>query len=318
MGHRHHHDDHHAHEGCEHGHAHHHHAPANFDKAFFLGVLLNTGFILIEIIYGLKANSLALLADAGHNIGDVMGLCMLWGASVLARQKPSERFTYGMRSSSILASLASALVLLVVVGGIVWESVLRFFRPEQTVSMTMIVVAAIGVFINGATAYLFMSGRKDDLNIRSAYLHMAGDAGISLGVVVAGGVIYFTGWYFIDPLVSFLIGVLIILATWSLFKDALVLAFDGVPAGIDPAAVKDYLKNLPGVSEVHDLHIWAIGTRDTALTVHLVIPSGHPGDVFMKKTSQELETKFKIGHATIQVELEDGAGECKLAPAHVV
>jgi cobalt-zinc-cadmium efflux system protein len=309
----------HDHAGCSHNHSHgHSHAPRDFTSAFFLGVLLNIGFIIAEVIYGLQANSLALLADAGHNVSDVLGLCMAWGAAVLAKRLPSERFTYGMRSSSILASLANAILLLVVVGGIGWESMMRMIHPEPAASLTMIYVAALGVFINGATAWFFMAGRHDDLNIRGAYLHMAGDAVISLGVVVSGMVMLYTQWLWIDPLMSFIISGLIIFGTWRLLRESLTLVLHAVPVGIDAVKVKEYLAGLAGVCEVHDLHIWAMSTNEVASSVHLVMPNGHPGDKFILDITQHLEHDFNISHTTIQIELGDGETACPLAPDYVV
>jgi len=307
MAHIHHHD-----HDC-----HHHHA-TDFGRAFLIGIMLNTGFITIEIIWGLKANSLALLADAGHNAGDVLALAMAWMASTLARRKPSDRFTYGMRGSSIIASLANAVMLLVVVGGIGWESILRLAKPEAAAGAAVMTVAAIGVLINGLTAWLFMSGRKDDLNIRGAFQHMAADAVISLGVVISGALMIATGRLWLDPLASLVIAGLIILGTWGLLKESLVLAMQAVPKDIDPAAVKTWLKGLAGVGEVHDLHIWAMSTTEVAASVHLVMPRGHPGDAFIRDTARRLEHDFKIGHATIQIELGDTGSECPLAPEHVV
>ena len=295
------------------------HHPPDFGRAFLIGILLNTGFIVVEIIWGLRANSLALLADAGHNAGDVLALGIAYSASRLARRLPSDRFTYGMRGSSIIASLANAVMLLVVVGGIGWESLLRLAHPEAAAGTTVMAVAAIGVLINGMTAWLFMSGRQNDLNIRSAYLHMAADAVISLGVVISGGVMLLTGWLWVDPAASIVISALIILGTWGLLKDSLALALQAVPAGIDPAKVKNFLKNIEGVCEVHDLHIWAMSTTEAASSVHLVMARGHhPGDDFIRGIAQRLEKDFRIGHTTIQIEIGDTGGECPLAPDHVV
>jgi cobalt-zinc-cadmium efflux system protein len=290
----------------------------DFGRAFLIGIFLNIGFIAVEIIWGLKANSLALLADAGHNASDVLALVIAYSASRLARRLPSDRFTYGLRGSSIVASLANAVMLLVVVGGIGWESLLRLVHPETAAGTTVMTVAAIGVLVNGVTAWLFMAGRKDDLNIRSAYLHMAGDAAISLGVVIAGGVMLLTGWLWLDPAASIAISFLIILGTWGVLKESLVLALQAVPAGIDPAKVKDYLRRIEGVCEVHDLHIWAMSTTEVASSVHLVMAQGHPGDAFIRDIAQKLEQEFKINHTTIQIEISDTGGACPQAPDHVV
>lgn len=307
MHHHHHHD-----QGC------HHHPIPDFGRAFLFGILLNTGFIIIEVIWGLKAHSLALLADAGHNAGDVLALALAWGASELVKRAPSARFTYGMRSSSIIVSLVNAVMLLVVVGGIGWESIQRLSHPEAANNKIIVIVAAIGVLINGLTAFLFMSGRKHDLNIRGAYQHMAADALISLGVVAAGAVMMFTGWLWLDPLVSLLIAIVIILGTWGLLKDSAILALQAVPNNIDPTEVKNHLKNLPGVAEVHDLHIWAMSTTEIASSLHLVMLAGHPGDAFLRDISRQLENKFNITHTTIQIEIGDTGSECPLAPDHVV
>ena len=307
--------DHGAHAHGAHGHV---HAPKNFGLAFAVGIVLNTGFIIAEVTYGLLANSLALLADAGHNLSDVLGLLLAWGASVLARRLPSSRFTYGLRSTSILAALVNAILLLTVTGGIAWEAIQRIGRPDDVHSMTVIVIAGIGVVINTATALMFMRGGDDDLNIRGAFLHMAGDALISLGVVVAGVVIMFTGWRWLDPAVSLVIALLVVLGTWGLLRDSVQLALQAVPQGLPVGKVRTYLQALPGVAAIHDLHIWGMSTTETALTVHLVIPGGHPGDVFTCSVADGLQREFAIGHATIQVETGDLDAPCKLAPDHIV
>ena len=305
------------HHHHEHDHGSHSHAPANFGKAFLIGILLNTGFIVAEIIYGLHANSLALLADAGHNISDVLGLFMAWGAVILAKRKPSDRYTYGLQSSSILAALANAVLLLVACGGIGWEAIQRFSNPEAIGSTTVMIVAGFGILINGITAWLFMTGRNDDLNIRGAFLHMAADALVSLGVVIAGAVMMWTGWLWLDPLVSLVISIVIIFGTWSLLKDSFDLALHAAPKHISTAKVKAYLSSLAGVKEVHDLHIWAMSTNETALSAHILMSCNHPGDEFLKHVAHELEHDFRIGHCTIQIEIGDGS-ECKLAPDNVV
>ena len=316
-GHGHHHDDDHHHDhhhghghdhahGHGHGHSHHHHAPADFGRAFAIGILLNTGFVLIEGIYGLVAGSMALVADAGHNLSDVLGLIIAWGATVLARRSPNERFTYGFKSSSILAALINAALLLLAVGAIAAETVQRFLSPEPVNSTMMIIVAAIGILINGGTAMLFMRGSKDDLNIRGAYLHMAADALVSLGVVIAGLLIGFTGLLWIDPVASLIIVVVITVGTWGLLKDAVKLSLLGVPPSIDHNQVGVYLRGQPGVTEVHDLHIWPLGTTETALTVHLFMPAGHPGNAFLAGLTEDLQHHFRIDHVTIQIEFGDG------------
>jgi cobalt-zinc-cadmium efflux system protein len=309
------HDDHDHHHGHAHGHGH-SHAPASFGAAFAIGTALNLGFVIIEAIYGVLSDSVALLADAGHNLSDVLGLVMAWVAMSLSRRQPSARFTYGLRSSSILAALFNALFLLVSIGGITWEALRRLENPPAVAGTTVMVVAAIGVVINAATAILFMSGRKGDLNIRGAYLHMAADAAISAGVVVSGGMILATGWYWLDPVVSLVVSAIIVYGTWGLLKDSVHMSFDAVPAGIDPEQVKSHLASRPGVAAVHDLHIWAISTTETALTAHLVMPAGHPGDPALEAIAHDLQHDFGIGHATMQV--ETSGAQCKLAPDHVV
>lgn len=305
--------------GHQHGHGHAHaHAPADYGRVFAIGVALNLSFVLAEAVFGVIGHSLALLADAGHNLSDVLGLLMAWGASVLARRRPSARFTYGLRSSSILAALANAVFLLIVTGGIVWEALQRLLHPAPVAGGIVIGVAAFGVLINTGTALLFMAGRKDDLNIRGAFLHMAGDAAVSLGVVLAGIGMLWTGWLWLDPAVSLLISAVIVIATWGLLRDAVNLALHAVPAGIDTEAVRTYLADLPEVAAVHDLHIWAMSTTETALTAHLVMPSGYPGDGFLNRVCGELQTHFCIQHATLQVETGDPLHPCILEPEHRV
>ena len=323
-GHEHPHHEEPAHEhDCSHGHGHNHghghsHAPKDFGKAFLFGILLNTGFVAFEFIFGILGNSVALLADAGHNLSDVLGLLLAWGASILVKRVPSERFTYGLRSTSILAALSNAMLLLVVTGGIAWEAMIRFWHPGSVDGKTVIIVASIGVVINLGTALLFVSGRKDDLNVRAAFLHMAGDAAISLGVVIAGIVILNTGWQWLDPSVSVIISVLVIAGTWGVLRDSINLALHAVPNEIDAKKVQQYLASLPGVSEVHDLHIWGMSTTETALTAHLVMPDGCPSDGFLRTACDELRQKFTIAHATIQIEMNDTDHVCALAPAEVV
>jgi cobalt-zinc-cadmium efflux system protein len=301
----------------DHGHGH-AHAPKDFGRAFLLGVVLNSGFVAAEFVYGISANSLALIADAGHNLSDVLGLLLAWGASALVKRSPTSRFTYGLRSTSILAALGNAVLLLVVTGGIAWEAISRFRTPAEIDSMTVIAVAALGVVVNLGTALLFISGRKDDLNIRAAFMHMAGDAAISLGVVIAGFAILYTGWQWLDPLVSLTIAVLVIAGTWGLLRDSMNLALHAVPDGIDSAKVKLYLGSIDGVTEVHDLHIWGMSTTETALTAHLVMPQGYPGDSFRNRICEELHERFRIAHSTLQVELADSSEKCRLAPNEVV
>jgi len=302
-----------------HGHSHDHghsHGPADYNRAFAIGVTLNVIYILVEAGYGFVAGSLALLADAGHNLSDVLGLLLAWGANFLVQRKPTRRHTYGWRKSTVLAALTNAIILLVAMGGIAWEAVQRFRDPSPVAGMTIIIVAAIGVVINTATALLFLSGRNKDLNIRGAFLHMAADAGVSAGVVLAGVIILATGWLWIDPMVSLIITVIILVGTWGLLRDSFNLALDAVPAGIDPEAVKAYLSDLPGVSDVHDLHIWAMSTSQTALTVHMLKPDAGDDDILIEQASRELHEQFGIEHITIQWErrpyLDHCGGSCEI------
>jgi len=298
----------------DHGHAH-SHAPANFGRAFAIGIALNTGFFIIEAVFGVLSGSLALVADAGHNLSDVLGLLLAWGASVLVRRSPTPQRTYGLRRTSILAALFNAVFLLIAIGAIAWEAVGRFARPAPVAEGTVIWVALLGIAVNTATALLFMAGRKDDLNIRGAFLHMAADAGVSLGVVLAGLTILFTGWQWLDPTVSLLIAAVIFIGTWGLLRDSVNLALDAVPEGIDTAAVAAYLAALPGVTEVHDLHIWAMSTTETALTAHLVIPDGRDDDALLARVCAELHDRFGIEHTTVQIECGNPAHPCNLASA---
>ncbi|MBF7731082.1 cation diffusion facilitator family transporter [Pseudomonas sp. N040] len=308
----------HSHAGHAHAHGHNHshsHAPANFNRAFAIGVALNVGFVLIEALFGLLANSLALLADAGHNLSDVLGLLLAWGASVLVQKAPTQRHTYGLRRSSVLAALFNALLLLLAVAAIAWEALLRFNDPQPIAGGTVIVVAAIGIAINGYTAWLFMSGKDGDVNIRSAYLHMAADAAISLGVVLAAIAMLATGWLWLDPAASMAISLVIAISTWGLLRESLNLALDAVPGHIQPAKVQAYLESLPGVAEVHDLHIWAMSTTEVALTAHLIKPDAALDDALLARINQELHTQFDIQHTTLQFERGDSAFPCRQAPA---
>jgi cobalt-zinc-cadmium efflux system protein len=285
--------------------SHHHshsHAPHNYNRAFVIGITLNMGFVAIEAGFGFLTNSLALLADAGHNLSDVLGLLLAFGASWLTRRRPTQRYTYGLRRSSILAALLNASFLLVAIGAIALEAIQRFASPAPVNGTTVIGVALVGIVINGVTALLFMSGRERDLNIRGAFLHMAADALVSAGVVLAGIAILTTGWLWFDPVVSLIIAAVIAIGTWNLLRDSVNLALDAVPEGIDLQAVRTYLSELPGVVGVHDLHIWAMSTTETALTTHLVMLTGNPGDGFLSRISMELHDKFGIEHSTIQVE----------------
>jgi len=287
-------------------------------RAFLVGIALNVIFVLVEWIFGVMANSLALIADATHNFGDVLGLALAGGAMALARRPPSARFTYGLRGTTILAALGNAMILLVATGGIAWEAILRFQDAGAVNETIMIWVAALGVLINAGTAMLFVKGSKTDLNVRGAYLHMAADAGVSLGVVIAGIVMMVTGWRWLDPVASLLIVAFIFVGTWSLLLDSVRLALQAAPESIDPVHVRRYFSGLSGVTGVHDLHIWAMSTTETALTVHLVMPAGHPGDEFLSDVIQQVEHKFRIGHVTIQIETGTSANPCVLAPDHVI
>jgi cobalt-zinc-cadmium efflux system protein len=305
-----HHDHSHAH-----GHAGHSHAPDSFGFAFAVGVTLNTAFVAAELAFGYAANSLALISDAVHNFSDVIALLLAWAASWLARKQPTERHTYGYRRASILAALVNAGLLLIAVGGIALEAIQRIEVPAAVAGGTVVMVAALGIVVNGATALLFMRGRHGDLNIRGAFLHMAADAAVSLGVVVAAGVIMWTGWQWIDPAISLGIAALVLASGWGLARDSVNLALDGVPSGIELAGVRDYLGRLEGVIEVHDLHIWAMSTSEVALTAHLVRPAGFD-DAFLHGVCAELSHRFNIHHATLQIEA--GSDVCRLAPAEVV
>jgi cobalt-zinc-cadmium efflux system protein len=325
--HDHHDHDHHDHgpghaHGHDHGHHHHgpgghSHAPKDFGRAFAVGATLNIGFVAAETVAGLMTHSLALLADAGHNLSDVLGLFMAWGAVVLAKKAPGGRHTYGLRKGTILASLTNAVVLLVAVGAIAWEAVRRFADPQPIETGPVMIVAAIGIVINTATALMFMRGSKDDLNIRGAFLHMAADAAISAGVVLAAAAMWATGWLWLDPVVSLGIVVVIVLGTWGLLRDSLDLALDAAPRGIDPKAVRAWLADRPGVIEVHDLHIWAMSTTETAMTAHLVRPENPDNDQFLHEICGQMSSRFKIGHVTIQVE-SGGVATCHLAGADAV
>lgn len=304
----------HNHGGGDHGHS---HTPKDFAPMFAIATALNVGLVVVQIFYGIVAHSVALLADAGHNFGDALGLLIAWGAHALGKLNPTTRYTYGFRSASILAALLNGVILLVATGGIAWEAIQRFFEPGEVAGMTVMIVAAIGIVINGVSAWILMAGQRGDLNIRGAFLHMIGDAAVSLGVVVAGGVIIFTGWNWLDPTVSIAISAVIVWGTWSLLREAVNHSLDAVPSEIDPKELAKYLSALPGVEAIHDLHVWAMSTTETALTCHLVMPNGHPGDDFLQKVYHQLHDKFEIAHPTLQIELGD-AGACKLAPEHVV
>jgi cobalt-zinc-cadmium efflux system protein len=313
----------HAHLTLDDDHDHHHghghdHAPADFGRAFAIAATLNIALVVAQVVFGVLANSVALIADAGHNLGDVLGLLMAWGAHGMARWQPTKRYTYGFRSASILAALFNCIILLVATGAIAWEALRRLSGMNDVAGVTVMVVAAVGIVINGVSAWLLMAGRHGDLNIRGAFLHMVGDAAISLGVVAAGAAILLTGWNWLDPVASLVIAVLIVWGTWGLLREAIMMSLDAVPQGVDGAKVENYLRSLPGVSEVHDLHIWAMSTTETAMTAHLVRPGAGLDDHLLHDISHELERRFRISHATLQVEAGDTEHACRLAPDHVV
>lgn len=299
-----------------HAHVEHHghsHEVRDFGRAFAIGIGLNLAFVAVEAIYGGIAHSLALLADAGHNLSDVLGLVLAWGATVLVRRLPTRRRTYGLRKTSILASMTNALLLLIAISVIAWEAFHRLQRPEPVSSGLVMGVAAVGIVINGITAWLFVSGRKDDMNIRGAYLHMAADAAVSAGVVIAALAMRMTGWLWLDPAVSLAIVVVIALSTWGLLRDSVNLALDAVPQQIDPEQIERYLASLPGVMAVHDLHIWGVSTTEAALTVHLVKPDATIDDALLGRINADLHRQFGIEHVTVQFELGDDAHPCNKA-----
>jgi len=298
---------HHHHHGHDHGHGHahghgHSHAPANFDRAFAIGIAINILYVLGEATAGLWTGSVALLADAGHNLSDVLGLAVAWGGATLARTRPTKRFTYGLKGSTILAALANALLLMIALGAIVLEAAQRFNAPPPLAGLTVSMVAGLGIVVNAVTAWLFAGGRHGDVNIRGAYLHMLADAAVSAGVVVAGVVIWWTGIGWIDPLVSIVIAALIFWQTWGLLRETVEMSLAAVPRGIDYDRVQAALLGLDGVTAVHDLHIWPMSTTEPILTAHLVMPAGHPGDAFLDGVHELLHDRFGIGHATLQVE----------------
>jgi cobalt-zinc-cadmium efflux system protein len=303
---------------CEHQHSAEHdanchsHVPRSFGTAFVVGTALNAGYVAVQLIFGIFAHSLALIADAGHNFGDVLALLLAWAATYLSSTPSTARRTYGLGRSSILAALANSALLLIAVGGITWEAIRRFSDPGEVGGKTVMIVAAIGIVINGLTALLFFAGRERDLNIRGAFLHMAADAVVSAGVVFAGLLILLTGIRWIDPVASLIINVVIVWGAWGLLRDSLAMALDVVPANVDPNAVRKYLEELNGVTAVHDLHIWPLSTTRTALTVHLEMPDAAGGDVFLQQVCERLHAEFQIEHSTIQI--EQNAEACALAP----
>lgn len=291
----------------------HHHPTSGQGRVFLVAIALNSVFIAVELFYGFTANSLALLADAGHNASDVLGLFLAWGAMALSRKQPSDRFTYGLQSATIMAALANALLLLAAIGGILWEAAGRFSHPQGPQAMIMMAVALTGAVINALTAWFLHRGHMHDLNVRGAYLHMVADAGISLGVVLSGAIIMATGWLWVDPAVSIAIALMILVGTWRLLRDSASLALHAVPRGIDMEKVKSYLEAQEGVTEVHDLHVWAMSTTSIALSAHLLMPSGHPGDRFIHHLTRELAQHFHIDHTTLQIETSEDPQDCHLS-----
>jgi cobalt-zinc-cadmium efflux system protein len=298
-----------------HGHQHHHHGhnPQTYSRAFAISAALNLGIVVLQVIFGFLGNSLALLADAGHNLTDVFSLLLAWGASQLGQRPPTQRHTYGLRRTSILAALVNAVLLLLMMGAIAWEAIHRLGNPSSIAEIPVIVVALVAIAVNGGSALLFQSGRSQDLNLRGAFLHLLTDAFVSLGVVLSAVASLLTGWSWFDPVMSLVIVVTIVIGTWELLRDSLNLALDGVPESIEPLAVRTYLQEQLGVAEVHDLHIWAMSTTETALTAHLVIPTGHPGDRFLAELCQSLHDKFGIEHTTLQIETGHPDYPCNLA-----
>ena len=316
--HPHHHGDDHANHmlaGAIGGHV---HAPVAFGRAFAIWIGLNLVYVAAEAFYAIAAHSLALLADAGHNLGDVLALLAAWAAAILATRRPSHRFTYGFGRTSVLVALGNAMALLLITGGIVWEAIRRLIEPMPVAGVTIMVVAAIGIVVNGLTAWMFMAGRKGDLNIRGAFLHKASDALVALGVVIAGSLILFTGWLWLDPAISLVVSAVIVIGTWSLLVESVRLALDAVPLGIDRAKVEDYLSGLPGIVEVHDLHIWGLSTTNSALTAHLVCADDAPRDILLPQVFADIRKRFGIGHATIQLETAELARLCRVRSDNVV
>lgn len=301
----------HVHHGHDHAHGHGHGSATDFGRAFAIGVALNLAFVGVELVFGLFADSVALLADAGHNLSDVLGLVVAWGGAALARRPASPRFTYGLRKTTILAALANALFLLFACGGIAWEAARRFADPPSVAGATVMAVAACGIAVNAATAWLFARGRKGDINIRGAYLHMLSDAAVSAAVVVGGALVLLTNLVWIDPVMSLLVVAVILWSTWGLLRDSVGMALDAVPPNVDAAAIGSMLRTLDGVERLHDLHIWPISTTEVALTVRLVMPGGHPGDGFLRSVAHRLQHDFRVDHATIQIDLGEG-DRCRL------
>ena len=312
------HKHHHTHSGHHHTHNHQiHNEPKSQGFAFVSAIFLNTVFVIVEFSYGFIANSTALMADAGHNLSDVLGLLLAWGATILSRKLPNERYTYGLRSTTIIAALANAMFLLIACGAIAWEAIHRFSQAPIVAGLTVTIVAGIGIVINGLSAWLFVKESKSDLNIRGAYLHMAGDAAVSLGVVLAGIAIIYTDWYWLDPVISLVIVLVIVFTTWGLLRDSMRLALVAVPAHIDVSEVATYLRQCQGVTDIHDLHVWGMSTTESALTTHLVMPMGYPGDAFMDTIVSTLKERYAIQHCTLQVELGTTNHACALHPSKI-
>jgi len=310
------HKHHHTHSGHHHTHNHQiHNEPKSQGFAFVSAIFLNTVFVIVEFSYGFIANSTALMADAGHNLSDVLGLLLAWGATILSRKLPNERYTYGLRSTTIIAALANAMFLLIACGAIAWEAIHRFSQAPIVAGLTVTIVAGIGIVINGLSAWLFVKESKSDLNIRGAYLHMAGDAAVSLGVVLAGIAMLYTDWYWLDPVISLVIVLVIVFTTWGLLRDSMRLALVAVPAHIDVSEVATYLRQCQGVTDIHDLHVWGMSTTESALTTHLVMPMGYPGDAFMDTIVSTLKERYAIQHCTLQVELGTTNHACALHPS---
>jgi cobalt-zinc-cadmium efflux system protein len=315
------HHDHSHDRGHDHGHGagghHHHHAPQEGQgRTFALAVGLNVLIVVVQAAYGFIAHSTALLADAGHNLSDVLGLLLAWGAVWLGTRRPSARYTFGLGSSSILASLANAALLLFACGAIVLEAIQRLINPAPVAGLDVFIVATLGLIVNGFSAWLFMRGSKEDLNVRGAFLHMAADAAISAAVALSGLIILFTGWSWLDPLMSLVVVTVIVIGTWGLGRDAMRLAMGAVPPGVDMVRIRAYLTQLPGVDDVHDLHVWALSTTENALTVHLVMPQGHPGDAFVQSVVTTLRADYSMHHATVQVEFGTACHACVLQERH--
>lgn len=307
------HGDGHGHEGHSHGLGH-VHAPASFGRAFAIGLALNGGFVVLEVVYGVLSNSVALLADAAHNLSDALGLGVAWAAVILSKRKPTSRFTFGLGGTSILAALFNAVALLIVTGGLTWEAIQRIFDPGPVAGKSVMIVAACGIVLNGVCAWLFSAGRKGDLNVRGAFMHMAADALVSLGVVAAGFIVLLTGWRWIDPLTSFVINAVIVWGTWNSLTGSLAMSLSASPSQIDMAKVKAFLLGLPGVTAVHDLHVWSLSTTEVSLTCHLVMPDGPPSDGLLFHAAEELNEHFGICHVTLQP--EKAPSDAHLASMH--